>query len=341
MDGVVDQFINAFIGRRRDRNDGDPQHLFHLVDPDTAAVPAHLIHHVESQYHGNADLHQLHRQIQIALNVRGVHDVNDSPGMFPENKLPRDNLLTAVRGHGVNTRQIRDQRVVTPADHAVFSVYRDAGEIAYMLIGSGELVKERRLAAVLVAGQRESQLCAFRERVFLGGIMIAPPFAKSGMFALDTFALPVFFIVFRLAAFGLAGHVLLILLQLHCLPGDSDLLRVRDPQCEIISVDHQLHGVSHRRIFHYFDDCSGNHSHIKKVLPESAFSAHFGHYGALTDLQIFDCHYALRSSCLCWHSHYRQAGSFCLIGLSIFHFLFNFTYKIPAIRPKMYVLLTS
>ena len=82
MDGVVDQLVNALVGGRRDRDDRDAHHLFHLVDSDTAPVAAHLVHHVDRQDHGNADLHQLHGQIQVPLDVGGVHDVDDALGAF-------------------------------------------------------------------------------------------------------------------------------------------------------------------------------------------------------------------------------------------------------------------
>ena len=296
MDGVVDQLINAFIGRRCDRNDRDSKHLFHFVDPDAASVTAHLVHHIESQDHGNADLHQLHREVQVALDVRGVDYINDSLGMFPEDKLSCDDLLAAVWGHGIDSRQVRDQRVVMSADHAVLSVHSDAGEIANVLIGSGELVKKRRLAAVLVPCQRKSQLRAFRQRVLIRRIMIAASFTQSGV--IDLLMRHTLFIVLLLPAFIPVRFVLRAFQLTRCHRRDSDLRRVRNSERQVISMDHQLHGISHRRVFHYFDHCPGDHAHIKKMLPQSAFTAHFGHYGALADLHVFDCHYALRSTCI-------------------------------------------
>ena len=77
MNRVAHQLIDALILCRGDRNHRNPQHLFHPVDIDRAAVSAQLIHHIECNHHGNIHLQQLHREIEIALDVRRVHDIDD------------------------------------------------------------------------------------------------------------------------------------------------------------------------------------------------------------------------------------------------------------------------
>ena len=42
---------------------------------------------------------------------------------------------------------------IVSADDALFFVHCDAREVAHMLVGARELVEQRRLAAVLVAGE--------------------------------------------------------------------------------------------------------------------------------------------------------------------------------------------
>ena len=167
-----------------------------------------------------------------------------------------------------------------------------------MLIGPGELVEERRLAAVLVSRQRECQLRALRQRMLRGGVVVAAALAQAGM--LDMVVDPILLRARRFAFFAslrltLRGFDLLFRRR-----ADLDLIRVRDPQRKVISVDHQLHGISHRRVFHYFDRRSRDHAHIQKVLPQGARSAHFGHYGALADLHIFDCHCVSQPFIISW-----------------------------------------
>ena len=65
-------------------------------------------------------------------------------------------------------------------------VNRDTGEIADMLVGTGQLVEQCRLAGILVADQSECQQRSIRQRMFFAGIMISAAFAETGMFAADT-----------------------------------------------------------------------------------------------------------------------------------------------------------
>ena len=141
MDGVLHQLVHALVLGRRDGDDGDAQHLLHGVYVDKALVPDHLVHHVQGQNHGHVHLQQLHGEIQVALDVGGIHNVDDGPGLLLQHKVPGDDLLAAVGGHGVDTRQVGDQGVGIAKNGPVLSVHRHAGKVAHMLAGAGELVK--------------------------------------------------------------------------------------------------------------------------------------------------------------------------------------------------------
>ena len=93
MDGVLDQLVHAVVVRRRNRHDGDAQQTFHLVDTDGSAVAAHLVHHVQRQHHRHIQLHQLDGQVQVALDVAGIDDVDQAPGPFVQDELARDHFL--------------------------------------------------------------------------------------------------------------------------------------------------------------------------------------------------------------------------------------------------------
>ena len=64
------------------------------------------------------------------------------------------------------------------ADRAVLAVYRDTGKVADMLVGTGQLIEQRRFAAVLIAGKRKCQF-------FIGsrgfGVLINVDFLSSPM----------------------------------------------------------------------------------------------------------------------------------------------------------------
>jgi hypothetical protein len=58
--------------------------------------------------------------------------------------------------------------MVAPFDGAFLAVDRDARKIAHTLIRSRQLVEQRRLAAVLIAGKREREQGIIGKRVFIG-----------------------------------------------------------------------------------------------------------------------------------------------------------------------------
>ena len=98
MKGMVYQLIHALILGGGNGNDRDAQHGLHLVDAHRAAVAAHLVHHVQRQHHGGVQLHELHGQVEVALDVGGIHDVDDAGGLFADDELPGDDLLAGIGG---------------------------------------------------------------------------------------------------------------------------------------------------------------------------------------------------------------------------------------------------
>ena len=148
---LIHELGHALTLRRRDRHDGDAQRIAHLLHVDRAAVGAHLVHHVQRQHHRHAQFEQLQRQVQVALDIRGVHDVDDAVRLLIDDKIARDDLLLRIRAQGVNARQVNDGAALLVAHLAHLLVDGHAREVAHVLVGTGEGVEERRLAAVLVA----------------------------------------------------------------------------------------------------------------------------------------------------------------------------------------------
>ena len=90
---MLDQLVDALILRRGDGDDRDAQHGFHLIDLDRAAVSGHFVHHIQRDHHGDAHLQQLHGQVQIALDIGGVHDVDNGMGLILKDKIPGNQLF--------------------------------------------------------------------------------------------------------------------------------------------------------------------------------------------------------------------------------------------------------
>ena len=163
MDSMIHQLADALALQSGDWHHGDPQPLFQFVDQHGAAVFPDLVHHIQGQNHGNVQLHQLHGQIEVALNVGRVHNIDDASGLLLQNELAGHQLLTGVGRHGIDSGKIRHQGVLLTADDTVLAIHGDTGEIAHMLVGAGQLVKQSCLAAVLVSCQGKRQGLPFRQ----------------------------------------------------------------------------------------------------------------------------------------------------------------------------------
>ena len=192
VDRVIYQLLNTLVLRGRDGNYRCSEECLQRVYIDHAAILVNFVHHVESNNNGYIHLKKLHSQIQISLDVRRVHDIDDRFRFFLQDEISGDQLLAAVRGHGINAGKVRDQRILMPEDHAVLPVHCDSGEIADVLSRSGELVEKSRLAAVLVAHQGKGQNSALGKGISAPLGMIFPFLAKARMRGLPVLFLLLF-----------------------------------------------------------------------------------------------------------------------------------------------------
>ena len=268
MDGMTHEFIDAFILCRRNRNDRDAEHLLHSVDVDGPVVFHDLVHHVQGHDHRHIHFEKLHCKIQIALDVRRIDDIDDCLRFVDQDKIPGDDLLTAVRRHGINAGKIRDHRLRMSLDRTVLAVNRDTRKISHMLIGAGQLIEQRRLAAVLVSHECKGENRSLRKRCPVSLAMIFSVLAESRVICV------------------LDGLDSLVLIASFFDEIDPDLLRIGKPQRQLISMNLQLHRVAHRRKFHHRELCSRDDAHVEEMLPESAFAPDRPDDCILTNLQI-------------------------------------------------------
>ena len=67
------------------------------------------------------------------------------------------------------------------SDHAVFPIHCYTGEIAHMLIGAGELVKQSGLSTVLISRQRKPNRLACTDLFLCFAAPIGHRFTHAGM----------------------------------------------------------------------------------------------------------------------------------------------------------------
>ena len=88
MDCMAHQLLHPLVFGGGNRNHRNLQDFLHFINKDGAAVLLHLVHHIQSQHHGHIQLHELHGEVQVPFQVRGVHDIDNGAGLFFQNKLP-------------------------------------------------------------------------------------------------------------------------------------------------------------------------------------------------------------------------------------------------------------
>ena len=175
-------------------------------------------------------------------------------GLLFKNEVTRDDFLAGVWAHGIDAWKVRDHRVALVADFTVLAVDRDTGEVSHVLVGTGQLIEQGGLTAVLVSHQGKAQACALGKWILGRGIMESAFLSEAGVFYI--FLLRPFFAIF-----------------LFFYKGDFYVRGIGKSESELIAVDADLHGIAHGGKFDYRDFRARNHSHIQKMLPQLALSA--------------------------------------------------------------------
>ena len=154
-------------------------------------------------------------------------------------------------------------------DRSILTIHRNTRKITDMLVRSGKLVKQCRFSTILIADKSIGEQCPLRQRILILLRMIFSFLTKSRMCdRLQTF-------------FSSMTSCSLVNWR------NLDLIRFCQPECQFVSVNLQLHGISHRCQFHYRHLCPGNHPHVQKVLSQRTLSSHRADHGTLPDFQFF------------------------------------------------------
>ena len=151
----------ALVLERRDSDDFAAKRARNLLEVDLVAILPHDVHHVDGHHHRKAKFRELRREVQVALDVRAVHDVEYRIRPLFDEKPARDLLLDGVGREGVDAREILYDNLLVPGEYAVLLLDRDARPVADVLLRPSKRIEERGLAAVRVA--REGDLDVLRQ----------------------------------------------------------------------------------------------------------------------------------------------------------------------------------
>ena len=134
MKCMFHEFLYALVFGCRNRNDRYPEQFLHQIDIDRSMVTGYFIHHIQCDYHRNIHLQKLHRQVQIALDVGCIDNIDHRFRLIFKYKIPRNDLLTAIWRHRINTRKICHRGIRMPFYRPVLSVNCHSRKISDMLV---------------------------------------------------------------------------------------------------------------------------------------------------------------------------------------------------------------
>ena len=109
---LLEQLLDTLVLKSRDHHDRAAELLGQLVGVDLVTVLLDQVGHVEGNDHGQAGLDNLKRQVQVALEVGGIDDLDDNIGLAAHEVIARALLLGAVGGKRVDAREVRDGNVL-------------------------------------------------------------------------------------------------------------------------------------------------------------------------------------------------------------------------------------
>ena len=154
--------------------------------------------------------------------------------MLIQDKLAAHDLLARVRRQGVNAGQVGNACLGVVADGAIFAVDRHARKVTDMLVGARQLVEQRGLAAVLVAGEGKMQRCALGHGRLRGAGRIRP-LAECRML--------------RRADCGVGARTHIGVVNAHELDASGIVLAQR----QLVATQANLERVAHRGVLHHGD----------------------------------------------------------------------------------------
>ena len=155
---LLEQLFDALVLKSRDHHDRAAELLGKLVRVNLVAVLLDQVGHVEGDDHGQAGLDDLKCQVQIALKVGRVDNLDDHIGLAAHEVVARALLLGAVGGKRVDAGEVRNRDVLVTQELGFLFLNRDAGPVANVAVGAGDQVEKRGLAAVGVTRQRDMDL---------------------------------------------------------------------------------------------------------------------------------------------------------------------------------------
>ncbi len=150
MNGKLGCFLDACTIQCRNLYCLAAEVLLDLIETDLIAILLYNVHHVDRHHDWDSKLLQLCGEVEVTLEVRTIHDVQNRIRLCIDEIVSCNNLLQCVWRKGINTREIGNGHVAVSLQLAFLLLYGYAWPVTNILIGSGQLIKQCRFSTVWI-----------------------------------------------------------------------------------------------------------------------------------------------------------------------------------------------
>ena len=176
LDRLFDERVEAGLFKRGGLDYRAVEKHRKALRVDLDAALREQVGHVERDDDGDARLDELRREVEVSFDVRRVDEVDYNVGAIFQKIVAADDLLERVGRKRVNAGKVCDYDFLAGLYAFQLSFFlfdRDPGPVAYVLVRAGHGVEHGSLAAVRVAGKRESHghCCCLLEKFLLRKII--------------------------------------------------------------------------------------------------------------------------------------------------------------------------
>ena len=109
--GRLEQLVQSLASLGGDGDHGDAQLPGEALHIDGVPPGLHLVHKVQGKHQGALQLQQLNGEIEVALQIGGVHNVQNGVRSLANDEVPGHDLFHGVGGQGVDPRQIHHRQL--------------------------------------------------------------------------------------------------------------------------------------------------------------------------------------------------------------------------------------
>ena len=145
------RIIDGFSPQRGDLHHSASQCPAKFFGVDLIAVFPDEVHHVDRDDNRAPDLHKLCRQIQVALNIGAIHNIENDIRLVVNQVIPGNYLLKCVGAEGIDARQILNDDILVFLVSPLFLFHCHARPVADILIASRQRIEQCGLAAVRIS----------------------------------------------------------------------------------------------------------------------------------------------------------------------------------------------